>query len=91
MLLVQTLCLISETVFTGERQTDGSESMFGAGDKPKRLKGRMEGRRRRSTSEATPEVETQRVEAAEQMAPSAVCNLQTPPDDTRGENGRDIP
>lgn len=62
--------------------------MSGAGDKPKRLKGRMEGR---STSEATPEVETQRVEAAEQMAPSAVCNLQTPPDDTRGENGRDIP
>lgn len=57
--------------------------MFGAGDKPKRLKGRMEGRRRRSASEATPEVETQRVEAAEQMAPSAVCNLQTPPDDTR--------
>lgn len=90
MLLVQTLCLTSETVFTGE--TDGWIRVYvrsrRQAEAPER---RMEGRRRRSTSEATPEVETQRVEAAEQMAPSAVCNLQTPPDDTRGENGRDIP
>lgn len=71
VLLVQTACLISETVFTGE--TDGWIRVYvRSRDEPKRLKGRMEGRRRRSASEATPEVETQRVEAAEQIALSSV-------------------